>query len=139
MSSGNDGTSCAAEAPREGSELLIRVGITFVAAVSLLAACGADRSGDVSSGPGGPDAIAVAAVDNAFEPALLELTAGEEIEVQVTNEGGTAHDLTIEALELSTGGLEPGDVATATFTVPEGETTFRCTIHGGMEGTIVGR
>jgi plastocyanin len=81
----------------------------------------------------------VAAVDNAFEPARLELTAGEEIEIAVTNEGETTHDLTIEALELSTGGLEQGDVATATFTVPEGETTFRCTIHGGMEGTIVGR
>ena len=115
-----------------------RGGITLVAVVALLAACGAERSGDVSSGPGGPDAIAVTAVDNAFEPARLEVTAGEEIEVAVTNEGRTTHDFTVEAPELSTGPLEPGDVATASLTVPEGETTFRCTIHGGMEGTIVG-
>jgi plastocyanin len=119
--------------------VLTRRGITLVAGVSLLAACGAERSGDVSSGPGGPDAIAVTAVDNAFAPARLELTAGEEIEVAVTNEGGMTHDFTIEAPELSTGPLEPGDVATARFTVPDGQTTFRCTNHGGMEGTIVGR
>ena len=118
--------------------MLTRAGIALVA-LSLFAACGAERSGDVSSGPGGPDAIAVTAVDTAFEPARLEVTAGEEIEVAVTNEGGTTHDFTVEAPSLSTGPLEPGDVVTARFTVPEGETTFRCTIHGGMEGMIVGR
>jgi plastocyanin len=122
----------------ERPELLARTGIALIAAVSFLTACGAERSGDVSSGPGGADAVTVAAVDNAFEPARLQLTAGEEIELEVTNEGETTHDLTIEALELSTGGLEPGGVATATISVPKGETTFRCTVHGGMEGTIVG-
>ena len=119
--------------------MLMRSGIALVAVISLLTACGADRSGDVSSGPGGTEAIAVAAVDNAFEPERLDLTAGDEVEIDVTNDGGTTHDLTIERLELSTGPLEPGEVATARLTVPEGETTFQCTIHGGMEGTIVGR
>jgi plastocyanin len=28
-------------------------------------------------------------------------------------------------------------VATATVTVAEGETPFRCSMHGGMEGVIV--
>ena len=48
--------------------MLVRAGIMLVAAISLLAACGADRSGDVSSGAGGPESVAVVAVDNSFEP-----------------------------------------------------------------------
>jgi plastocyanin len=116
-----------------------RAGIGMVVTVTLLSACGAERSGDVASGPGGPDATKVIAVDNAFEPDRVELPAGDEAQIEITNEGATRHDFTIEALELSTGVLEPGDVATATVIVPQGETMYRCTIHGGMEGTIVGR
>jgi plastocyanin len=42
----------------------------------------------------------------------------------------------IEAADLNTGTIEPGAVATATFTVPEGSTEFKCTFHRGMAGTI---
>jgi plastocyanin len=103
-----------------------------------LAACGAQVAGDVHPGPGGPDAVAMVARDNTFEPARLELPAGEKVEIEITNEGGTTHDFTVESLELSTGPIEEGAVATATLTVPEGETTFVCSIHGGMDGVIVG-
>jgi plastocyanin len=108
--------------------------VTFV----VLTGCGAEASGNVSAGPGGPDALPVVAVDNRFEPERLELRAGDEVEVEITNEGGTTHDFTIEGLDLSTGPIEPGEVATATFTVPGGETTFVCTLHGGMEGSVTG-
>jgi plastocyanin len=117
---------------------IARAGIALGMGLGLLTACGAQRSGDVASGPGGPDAIAVSAVDTAFEPARIELKAGDEVEIEVTNQGGTTHDFTIESLDLSTGPLGPGDVTTARLTVPEGATAFRCTIHGGMDGTIVG-
>jgi nitrite reductase (NO-forming) len=112
--------------------------IGAIAAFVFLVACGAEASGDVRPGPGGPDAVAVVATDNAFEPARLEVPAGEEVEIEVTNEGGTVHDFTVDALDLSTGPVEPGAVATATFTIPQGETTLTCTIHGGMDGVIVG-
>jgi plastocyanin len=112
-------------------------GIAAFIAVAL-AACGAQASGDVHAGPGGPDAVAVVTRDNSFEPARLELASGEEVEIEVTNEGGTTHDFTVESLELSTGPIDEGAVATATFTVPEGETTFVCSVHGGMDGVIVG-
>jgi plastocyanin len=110
--------------------------ITFAAFA--LAACGAKASGDVHPGSGGPGAVAVAARDNSFGPARLELPAGEEVEVEITNEGGTTHDFTVESLELSTGPIDEGAVATAALTVPEGETAFACSIHGGMDGVIVG-
>jgi plastocyanin len=107
-------------------------------AALVLAACGAKASGDVHPGSGGPGAVALVARDNTFEPARLELPAGEEVEVEITNEGGTTHDFTVDSLDLSTGPIEEGAAATATLTVPEGETTFACSIHGGMDGVIVG-
>ncbi|HEX6264778.1 MAG TPA: cupredoxin domain-containing protein [Actinomycetota bacterium] len=113
-------------------------GVIAALAALALAACGAEASGDVHPGPGGPDAVAVVARDNTFEPAWLELPAGQDVEVEITNEGGTMHDFTVESLDLSTGPIEEGAVATASLTVPAGETTFACSIHGGMDGVIVG-
>lgn len=109
-----------------------------VLAAALMACQGAERSRDVREGPGGPDAVDLTMVDNAFTPESLELPAGTEVEIEITNDGSAVHDFTIEDLDLSTGAMSSGDVAAATFTVPEGTTEFRCTIHGGMDGTIVG-
>jgi plastocyanin len=108
---------------------------------TLMTACSPDSepSGDVGSGPAEGDAVSLVADDTFFEPEALELTAGETVTVEVTNEGSTVHDFAIEHLDLNTGTINSGDVATATFTVPEGTTTFKCTFHPGMEGTIEGR
>jgi plastocyanin len=113
----------------------------FAPALVLAAAagCGAERTGDVSDGPGGAGAVHVVMGDAFFQPERLELEAGAEVTVEVRNEGGTGHDFTVDALELSTGTVDPGQVVTATFVVPEGPTGFRCTLHGGMDGEIVGR
>lgn len=52
-------------------------GVIAAFAALALAACGAKASGDVHPGPGGPDAVAVVARDNTFEPARLELRPGK--------------------------------------------------------------
>ena len=116
----------------------------FAAAVftaALLVACAktSDPSGNVGAGPAGGDAEQIVIVDRAFEPRTLELTAGQEVVVEVTNEDGAGHDFAIDSLDLNTGTVESGKVATATFTVPEGTTKFRCTYHSGMEGRIEAR
>jgi plastocyanin len=68
----------------------------------------------------------------------LSLPQGEEVEIEVRNEGSAAHDFTIERLNLSTGPIQSDEVATATFDVPAGRTTFKCSLHPGMVGLIVG-
>jgi plastocyanin len=105
---------------------------------ALLAACGpsSEPLGEVGTGPGGAGAVKIVARDTFFEPESLELTAGEEITVEVTNNGDTAHDFAIEELDLNTGTIEPGTTKTTTFKVPAGTTKFACTYHSGMEGTI---
>lgn len=94
------------------------------------------QSGDVTLGPADGDAIAVVAVDNAFEPQTVEAAAGEEVTIEVTNEGGTAHNFVVEDLDVSTGTLGSGEVATVTLTVPDGGVEYVCTLHGGMDGRI---
>jgi plastocyanin len=104
-----------------------------------LAACvGADPSGDIGPGPGGPDAEVVVMRDNEFDPAVLDLDAGATVTVEVRNSGGSWHDFTVDAVGLSTGVVRPDEVMTATFRVPEGTTEYRCTIHPDMSGEIVG-
>jgi plastocyanin len=102
-----------------------------------LVGCSRERSGDVVTGPGGQEAIAVVMEDSRFVPETLELEAGAEVEIEVRNDGSAQHNLTIEDLEVSTGNLSAGGVVTATVTVPEGTTGFRCTFHPGMDGEIV--
>lgn len=94
------------------------------------------QSGDVVAGPADGDAITVVAVDNAFEPETVAATAGEEVTIEVTNEGGAAHNFVVADLDISSGTLDSGDVATVTLTVPEGGVEYVCTFHGGMRGRI---
>ena len=115
--------------------------ITVAALGVALAACSnsSDPVGNVGSGPATGAAAKIEAVDgDRFTPATLELPAGEEVTIGITNADDRAHDFAIEAAGLNTGTIEAGAVATATFTVPEGTTEFVCTFHSGMTGTIEG-
>ncbi len=102
-----------------------------------LTGCAPERSGDVHEGSAGADAVEVVQRDDAFEPEALHLEAGIEVDIEVRNEGSNDHNFTIDALELSTGTIEPGNVMTATFVVPNGSTEYRCTFHPSMRGEIV--
>jgi plastocyanin len=117
-----------------------RAVITVIALVAL-AACSnsSDPLGKVASGPATGDATKIEAADgNRFTPKTLDLSAGEKVTIQITNTDDRAHDFAVEAADLNTGTIQAGAVATATFTVPEGTTKFKCTFHRGMTGTIEG-
>jgi len=111
--------------------------IVLAVTVVALTGCARERSGDVHQGSAGPDAVEVVQHDDAFEPEALHLEAGTEVDVEVRNQGSNGHNFTIDALDLSTGTIEPGQVMTATFVVPNGMTEYRCTFHPGMRGEIV--
>lgn len=75
--------------------------------------------------------------DDAFAPGTLSLETGATVTIEVTNRGDGRHNFTIDALDLSTGTVEPGATMTATLDVPSGVTDFHCTFHPGMGGEIV--
>lgn len=111
--------------------------IVLVLALVALTACSRERSGDVRDGEAGEDAVEIALRDDEFAPDVLELEAGTDETVEVRNDGSSGHNFTIDSLDLSTGTVEPGQVVTATFEVPEGTTGYHCTFHPGMDGGIV--
>lgn len=119
-----------------------RLGALMTVSVLLLAACGGNDDPTIQPDGGGGDAgdaIQVAMVDNSFAPSMLELSAGEEVTITAPNNGQNPHSFTIDDL-VDTGVLEAGDSTEVTFTVPEGETQYYCTVHGAetMSGTLTG-
>ena len=117
-----------------GARLLAVGGIALL---GLTACNSSEPAGDVAQGAAAAaDSIKVVAAASSFEPETLNLEAGEEVTVEVTNDDDMAHDFAIESLELNTGTIEAGDVANATFTVPDEGIEFVCTFHPDMTGRI---
>lgn len=110
--------------------------VGLAVALVVLTACSRERSGDIRDGEAGSDAVEVLLQDDEFAPDVLSLEAGTEVTVEVRNVGSNGHNFTIDELDLSTGTVEPGQVVTATFEVPDGTTQFHCTFHPGMDGEI---
>lgn len=111
--------------------------IVIAIVVLALTACSRERSGDVRDGRRAPTPSRSRCGMTRSPPAVLELEAGNDVTVEVRNDGSYGHNFTIESMDLSTGTVEPGQVVTATFVVPDGTTGYRCTFHPGMDGEIV--
>ncbi|MBA2724703.1 MAG: cupredoxin domain-containing protein [Actinobacteria bacterium] len=130
---------------KHGRRFRMTAALFAVGALSL-SACGGDSGSEesdaASSGQGGSggSGISLSAIDNEFEPTTLTVPAGEEVTVEFTNNGETIHTFTSEELGFDSGNVEGGDSKTVTFTAPDGEIEFVCTIHvasDDMVGTIV--
>ena len=122
------------------------IGIALSAALTLmLAACAG--AGDSTADHGGGHAaseqvaepvegargIEVTAVDIDFEPGRLELTAGEPVNVVVSNDGETLHDFTLQEADVHLN-VEPGDTGTTSLTIDKpGTYEAECTVPGHAE------
>jgi plastocyanin len=111
--------------------------IAGIALLGLTACSSSEPAGNVASGAAAAaDSIEIVAKDQSFDPSTLNLEAGVVVTVEVTNDDDMAHDFAIESLELNTGTIEAGEVANATFTVPDGGVEYVCTFHPDMTGRI---
>ena len=131
--------------------------LTLVAAITVsLAACAAPTGsswsypppatgGMASHEPGASHApaaaaesIAIEAFDLGFKPAKVTVPAAGTYDVTFTNTGVAPHDVTFA--DGTTIAANGGETATGSVTVPDGGTTFLCSIPGhaaaGMEGEI---
>jgi plastocyanin len=106
---------------------------------ALLGACGGEvaASGNVTRGAASEDAVKLVARDNEFDPVKITGRAGEEITVEVTNEGDAPHNFVVEEIDVSSGTLKSDEIATVKFVMPDSSTEFVCTFHGGMTGELV--
>lgn len=96
----------------------------------------------VTNAPTGPlKEFNITGKEYGFAPSTISVNAGESVKINFTNEGTTAHNLTIEKLNLTTKTIEPGKSDSITFTAGSAGTyTFYCSIDGhknfGMEGSL---
>ena len=123
--------------------------LVLVAMALLLAACGGDEES-------GPVALSFEGTDNfAFTPASATVSAGDEVEVTLTNTGALEHSWALVASDAelatvtdseainnsATGTVAAGETGNVTFTAPAAGTyQFVYTIAGhaaaGMVGTF---
>lgn len=86
----------------------------------------------------GASELEVEADDLYFEPTILSGTAGQEITIEVVNEGAAAHTFTIDEQGIDEE-LQPGADATVRVTFPDsGTVVFYCRFHRsqGMLGAL---
>lgn len=81
----------------------------------------------------GPSRVQVAIVDNAFTPATVEVTAGDE--VVWTDRGENTHTVTFADDGPDSGNLSSGGTFRTTFD-EAGEFSYVCSIHSQMQGTV---
>ena len=100
---------------------------------------GAEGSGEAAGGGG----ASISAAGVVFDSDTLELTAGEETELEFVNDDTVEHNVAIyetEAAEqdLFVGDIIPGGQET-TYSIPAletGEFCFQCDVHPNMNGTV---
>jgi len=100
---------------------------------------GAPNPGGGGGGTGGggappPSAASVRMAGKAFSPGSVTVAVGGV--VTWTNNDTTAHNVTSTSGAFRSATLQPGQTFTFTFTTP-GTYPYLCTLHGGMNGTIV--
>jgi plastocyanin len=131
---------------RRGGRLVI---VVLVGVLALVAAgCGGDDEGGDSAsattapaettaaGGGGEDEFQLAASGFAWDPASLQMTAGTEVKVEVTNEDQATHSFTFQEASADQD-VAAGEDASVAFTAPgAGSYQFRCKYHPAMTGTV---
>lgn len=93
--------------------------------------------GAPSPSPGARE-IRVTADEFSFSPDVIEVRAGETVNVVLVNAGALPHDLTVPAVGFSLA-VAPGATAEAALTAPApGTYPFLCSVPGHREAGMVG-
>jgi uncharacterized cupredoxin-like copper-binding protein len=133
--------------------------VTVVSVAALVLAglalwTGGGGGGTATSSPGTSDQVRVVAADFSFDPPEARVPAGQEVDVELVNDGAVEHnwsvlrepiasedELTDDAVLAAIDTVQPGESGAGTFTFDAGEYQLVCTIPGhfesGMEGTLV--
>ena len=101
---------------------------------------GHDDHGESSPAVEGARRIEVNATSFAFDPAEIEVTAGEDVAIVLSSED-IVHDFTVDGLDVHVA-ADRGETVEGGLRVDEpGEYTYYCTIAGhreaGMAGTLI--
>jgi plastocyanin len=108
--------------------------LAVLAAAVVLAGCGGDDGGGAGAAAAPVTGVTeVAAKDNRFTPAAIQVPAGTEVTWRF-EDGFVPHD--VKADGFSSGDPQRKGTFTHTFD-RAGTYPYRCTIHDGMTGRVV--
>jgi nitrite reductase (NO-forming) len=107
-----------------------------VSIVAIVVAGGAHDGRPPAQGAGPVKTLAIELGDLFVKPDRVEVPAGTDLIVEVTNTGDLVHTLNLQG-ETGTGRLQPGDSQTADFGVIDADTQAWCTIPGHKEAGMV--
>lgn len=88
--------------------------------------------------PSAAEAIQVGAKEFAFDPAAIQVAAGTEFTVELTNTGVIEHDFTITGQESAKVVAVGGATASGAFTLAAGTYEYFCSIVGHKESGMIG-
>lgn len=117
--------------------------ILLLAVVALcalaLAACGGGAASTSGSG-GTAQSVTVTATEFKYDPAVINATPGQTINLTLKNNGSVQHTLVLANANVKMT-VDPGKSATQTFTAPAaaGTYAFECDIAGHKEAGMVGQ
>ena len=122
---------------RDGWTIFVFVFAAVALVASLVAiGLGDTSSGGASSGGGGTQTFDVELGDLFVKPSSIDVEAGTEVVVKVTNNGAMAHDLKLLG-ETGTDLIEPGGSAEVSLGIIEETTQAWCTVPGHKEAGMV--
>ena len=135
---------------RRGRWLLAAVLALALGAALLAAACGGGSSGKaIRITPGGAGAtLDITVGDNFYKPDKFQVQAGQQVTLNVTNEGQAVHTVrlagpdnryeTDDDTQIEPPMIKPGQTVSLVWTAPNqtGAYNFRCDYHPEEAGTI---
>ena len=111
-----------------------------VAVVAVIVAGGSSDDGGAAvpgaGGAAGTQTVEVELGEFYVEPASIEVPAGTQLRLTITNAGEMAHDLKLEG-ENGADLIQPGDTVTADLGVIDASTQAWCTVPGHKEAGMV--
>ena len=126
---------------RQSVRILIATAFTGI----VVAACGGGGASQppaasqpaASISPPTAAEFSVSAAEFAFDPGAIEVSAGAEATVTLTNKGTVEHDITVDALGVKIF-AKPGETVSGTVTAKAGTYEFYCSIPGHKQAGMVG-
>jgi nitrite reductase (NO-forming) len=124
------------QARRDGWTIFAFVFAVFALMISVVVVALGDTSSDAASGGGGTEVVEIELGDLFVRPSSIDVPAGTEVVVSVTNNGAMAHDLKLLG-ETGTDLLDPGESQEVSLGVIDETTQAWCTVPGHKEAGMV--
>jgi nitrite reductase (NO-forming) len=80
----------------------------------------------------------VTMVDINFQPKEITIAANTDVAVSLPNQGAAVHNFNVDALNIHSGDVQPGQTGSVTINAAPGDYQYYCSIPGHKEAGMIG-